>query len=174
MEKTVKQLKEQGFNGVQNFPTVGLIDGKFRANLEETGMGYGLEVDMIREAHKLDMLTCPYVFEPEQAKAMAEAGADILVAHMGLTTKGSIGAETALTLDDCCEKIREIIKAGKEVNPDIMVICHGGPIADPEDAAYVINNVPEIDGFFGASSIERLASERGMTAQAAAFKAIEK
>ena len=150
MDIFLKQLKEQGFNGVQNFPTVGLIDGKFRANLEETGMGYGLEVDMIREAHKLDMLTCPYVFEPEQAKAMAEAGADILVAHMGLTTKGSIGAETALTLDDCCEKIREIIKAGKEVNPDIMVICHGGPIADPEDAAYVINNVPEIDGFFGA------------------------
>ena len=174
MDIFLKQLKEQGFNGVQNFPTVGIIDGKFRANLEETGMGYGLEVDMIREAHKLDMLTCPYVFEPEQAKAMAEAGADILVAHMGLTTKGSIGAETALTLDDCCEKIREIIKAGKEVNPDIMVICHGGPIADPEDAAYVINNVPEIDGFFGASSIERLASERGMTAQAAAFKAIEK
>ena len=174
MDIFLKQLKEQGFNGVQNFPTVGLIDGKFRANLEETGMGYGLEVDMIREAHKLDMLTCPYVFDPEQAKAMAEAGADILVAHMGLTTKGSIGAETALTLDDCCVKIREIIKAGREVNPDILVICHGGPIADPEDAAYVIKNVPEIDGFFGASSIERLASERGMTAQAAAFKAIEK
>ncbi len=173
-EVFLKQLKEQGFNGVQNFPTVGLIDGKFRANLEETGMGYGLEVDMIRTAHELDMLTCPYVFDPEQAKAMAEAGADILVAHMGLTTKGSIGAETAVTLDDCCDKIREIIKAGREVNPDIMVICHGGPIADPEDAAYVINNVPEIDGFFGASSIERLASERGMTAQAAAFKAIEK
>lgn len=134
----------------------------------------GQEVDMIREAHKLDLLTCPYVFDPDQAKAMAEAGADILVAHMGLTTKGTIGAETAVTLDDCCVKIREIIKAGREVNPDIMVICHGGPIADPEDAAYVIKNVPEIDGFFGASSIERLASERGMTAQAAAFKAIEK
>ena len=174
MEIFLKQLKEQGFNGVQNFPTVGLIDGKFRANLEETGMGYGLEVDMIREAHKLDMLTCPYVFDPEQAKAMAQAGADILVAHMGLTTKGSIGAETAVTLDDCCVKIRDIIKAGREVNPDIMVICHGGPIADPEDATYVIKNVPEIDGFFGASSIERLASERGMTAQAAAFKAITK
>ena len=158
MDLFLKQLKDQGFNGVQNFPTVGLIDGKFRANLEETGMGYGLEVEMIREAHKLDMLTCPYVFDPEQAKAMAEAGADILVAHMGLTTKGSIGAETALTLDDCCEK----------------VICHGGPIADPEDAAYVIKNVPEIDGFFGASSIERLASERGMTSQTEAFKAIQK
>lgn len=170
----LKQLKAQGFNGVQNFPTVGLIDGKFRANLEETGMGYGLEVEMIRKAHELDMVTCPYVFDPEQAKAMAEAGADVLVAHMGLTTKGSIGAETAVTLDDCCEKIRAIIKAGREVNPDVMIICHGGPIADPEDAAYVIKNVPEIDGFFGASSIERLASERGMTAQAAAFKAIEK
>lgn len=174
MEIFLKQLKEQGFNGVQNFPTVGLIDGKFRANLEETGMGYELEVDMIREAHNLDMLTCPYVFDPDQARAMADAGADILVAHMGLTTKGSIGAETALTLDDCIVKIKEIIAAGREVNPDIMVICHGGPIADPEDAEYIIKNVPEIDGFFGASSIERLASERGMTAQAAAFKAITK
>ena len=137
-------------------------------------MGYDLEVDMIRMAHELDMLTCPYVFDPEQAKAMAEAGADILVAHMGLTTKGSIGAETAVTLDDCCEKIRAIIKAGRSVRSDIMVICHGGPIADPEDAAYVIEHVHEIDGFFGASSIERLASERGMTKQAAAFKAIHK
>lgn len=172
----VQEMGQEVLPIVKKTPVLAGVCGTdpFRANLEETGMGYGLEVDMIREAHKLDMLTCPYVFEPEQAKAMAEAGADILVAHMGLTTKGSIGAETALTLDDCCEKIREIIKAGKEVNPDIMVICHGGPIADPEDAAYVINNVPEIDGFFGASSIERLASERGMTAQAAAFKAIEK
>ena len=124
MDLFLADLKAQGFNGVQNFPTVGLIDGKFRANLEETGMGYGLEVDMIRMAHELDMLTCPYVFDPEQAKAMAEAGADILVAHMGLTTKGSIGAETAVTLDDCCEKIRAIIKAGRSVRSDIMVICH--------------------------------------------------
>ena len=174
MDLFLADLKAQGFNGVQNFPTVGLIDGKFRANLEETGMGYDLEVDMIRMAHELDMLTCPYVFDPEQAKAMAEAGADILVAHMGLTTKGSIGAETAVTLDDCCEKIRATIKAGRSVRSDIMVICHGGPIADPEDAAYVIEHVHEIDGFFGASSIERLASERGMTKQAAAFKAIHK
>ena len=174
MDLFLADLKAQGFNGVQNFPTVGLIDGKFRANLEETGMGYDLEVDMIRMAHELDMLTCPYVFDPEQAKAMAEAGADILVAHMGLTTKGSIGAETAVTLDDCCEKIRAIIKAGRSVRSDIMVICHGGPIADPEDAAYVIEHVHEIDGFFGASSIERLASERGMTKQAAEFKAIHK
>lgn len=174
MDLFLADLKAQGFNGVQNFPTVGLIDGKFRANLEETGMGYDLEVDMIRMAHELDMLTCPYVFDPEQAKAMTEAGADILVAHMGLTTKGSIGAETAVTLDDCCDKIRAIIAAGRSVRSDIMVICHGGPIADPEDAAYVIEHVSEIDGFFGASSIERLASERGMTKQAAAFKAIRK
>lgn len=174
MDIYLKELKAQGFNGVQNFPTVGLIDGVFRQNLEETGMGYGLEVDMIRKAHELDMVTCPYVFDAEQAAAMAEAGADCLVAHMGLTTKGSIGAETAKTLDDCIPLIREIIAAGRKVNPDVMVICHGGPIADPEDAAYIIQHVPEIDGFFGASSIERLASERGMTAQAAAFKAITK
>ena len=174
MEIYLKQLKAQGFNGVQNFPTVGLIDGVFRQNLEETGMGYGLEVEMIRKAHELDMLTCPYVFDPDQARAMAEAGADILVAHMGLTTKGTIGAKTALTLDDCVVKIKDIIKAGREVNPDIMVICHGGPIAEPDDAQYVISRVPEIDGFFGASSIERFAAERGIKAQAAAFKAITK
>ena len=174
MEIYLKQLKAQGFNGVQNFPTVGLIDGVFRQNLEETGMGYGMEVEMIRKAHELDMLTCPYVFDPDQARAMAEAGADILVAHMGLTTKGTIGAKTALTLDDCVVKIKDIIKAGREVNPDIMVICHGGPIAEPDDAQYVISRVPEIDGFFGASSIERFAAERGIKAQAAAFKAITK
>lgn len=170
----LKELKSQGFNGVQNFPTVGLIDGVFRQNLEETGMGYGLEVDMIHKAHELDMLTCPYVFDPKQAADMAEAGADILVAHMGLTTKGSIGASTAKTLDDCIPLIKDIIAAGRKVNPNIMVICHGGPIAEPGDAAYIIKNIPEIDGFFGASSIERLASERGITAQAAAFKAITK
>ncbi len=174
MDVYLRQLKAQGFNGVQNFPTVGLIDGVFRQNLEETGMGYGLEVEMIRKAHELDMLTCPYVFDPEQAKAMAEAGADILVAHMGLTTKGTIGAKTALTLDDCVEKIKAIIAAGRSVRPDIMVICHGGPIAEPDDAAYIIHKIPEIDGFFGASSIERFAAERGIKAQAAAFKAITK
>lgn len=172
MDIYLKQLKDMGFNGVQNFPTVGLIDGVFRQNLEETGMGYGLEVEMIRLAHELDMLTCPYVFDPEQAKAMAEAGADILVAHMGLTTKGTIGAKTALTLDDCIVKIKDIIAAGRAVRPDIMVICHGGPIAEPDDAAYIIKNIPEIDGFFGASSIERFAAERGIKAQAATFKAI--
>ena len=172
MEIFLKQLKEMGFNGVQNFPTVGLIDGVFRQNLEETGMGYELEVDMIRKANELGMLTCPYVFDPMQATSMAEAGADILVAHMGLTTKGSIGAKTALTLDDCIIKITKIIEAGRKVRPDIMVICHGGPIAEPEDAKYVIKNTKGIDGFFGASSIERFAAEVGMKQQAAAFKAI--
>ncbi|MBV1819262.1 phosphoenolpyruvate hydrolase family protein, partial [Anaerosalibacter bizertensis] len=138
MDKFLEELKNQGFAGVQNFPTVGLIDGVFRKNLEETGMGYDLEVDMIRKASQLDMLTTPYVFDTEQAKKMAEAGADILVAHMGLTTKGTIGAKTALTLDDSVEKVQEICDAGKSVNPNIMVICHGGPIAMPEDAAYVL------------------------------------
>lgn len=172
MEVFLKQLKGMGFNGVQNFPTVGLIDGIFRQNLEETGMGYGLEVEMIRKAHELDLLTTPYVFDPDQARAMAEAGADILVAHMGLTTKGTIGAKTALTLDDCVGKIKAIIKAGKEVNPDIMVICHGGPIAEPADATYIIEQIEEIDGFFGASSIERFAAEKGIRAQTKAFKEI--
>jgi predicted TIM-barrel enzyme len=174
MDVYLKQLKDQGFNGVQNFPTVGLIDGVFRQNLEETGMGYGLEVEMIRKAHKLDLLTTPYVFDPEQAKAMAEAGADLLVAHMGLTTKGTIGAKTALTLDDCVKKVSAILKAGKEVNPDIMVICHGGPIAEPNDAAYVIKRVAGIDGFFGASSIERFAAEKGIREQTILFKSITK
>ena len=174
MEIFLKNIKEMGFSGVQNFPTVGLIDGVFRQNLEETGMGYGLEVEMIRKAHELDLLTCPYVFDPEQAKAMAEAGADILVAHMGLTTKGSIGAKTALTLDDCIVKIKEIIDSGKKVRPDIMVICHGGPIAEPEDAKYVIERTEGIDGFFGASSIERFAAEVGMKQQTVAFKSITK
>ena len=169
MEIYLKQLKDQGFNGVQNFPTVGLIDGVFRQNLEETGMGYDLEVEMIKKAHELDMLTTPYVFDPEQARKMAEAGADILVAHMGLTTKGTIGAKTALTLDDCVEKIEAIIEAGREVNPEIMVICHGGPIAEPEDAKYVIEKTKGIDGFFGASSIERFAAEKGIREQTAAL-----
>ncbi len=161
-----------GFNGVQNFPTVGLFDGTFRQNLEETGMGYGLEVEMIRIAHELDMLTCPYVFNPEEATAMAEAGADVLVAHMGLTTKGTIGASTALTLDDSIKIIEGIIEAGKKVNPDIIVICHGGPIAEPEDANYVIERTKGIDGFFGASSIERFAAEKGIKSQTEAFKKI--
>lgn len=174
MEVFLKELKDMGFSGVQNFPTVGLIDGVFRQNLEETGMGYGLEVEMIRKAHELDLLTTPYVFDPDQAREMAKAGADLLVAHMGLTTKGTIGAVTALTLDDCIVKIKAIMKAGKEVNPDIMVICHGGPIAEPEDAQYVIERIPEIDGFFGASSIERFAAERSIKAQTEEFKNIHR
>ncbi|MBR3457273.1 MAG: phosphoenolpyruvate hydrolase family protein [Selenomonadaceae bacterium] len=174
MEIFLGQLKEQGWIGVQNFPTVGIIDGRFRANLEETGMGYSLEVDMIREAHKLDLLTCPYVFDPEQAKAMTEAGADILVAHMGLEVKDTKDFEAEAALGICCGRLRDIIEAGRRENPDILVLCHGGSIEDPEDAAYIIREVPEIDGFFGTSSIERLATERGMTAQAEEFKAIRR
>jgi len=174
MKKYLQQLKEQGFNGVQNFPTVGLIDGVFRKNLEETGMGYDMEVNMIAEAHKLDMLTCPYVFDEEQARAMTRAGADIIVAHMGLTTGGTIGAETARSLDDCVGVISGIVAAVKEENPDALVICHGGPIAEPKDAEYIIHNVKGIDGFFGATSIERLAAERSIKAQTEAFKAIKK
>jgi len=174
MEVFLKELKEMGFNGVQNFPTVGLIDGVFRQNLEETGMGYGLEVNMIRKAHELDLLTTPYVFDEKQAEQMAEAGADILVAHMGLTTKGAIGAHTALTLDDCVARIEKIIKAGRSVNPNILVIAHGGPIAEPDDAAYVIAKTKGIDGFFGASSIERFAAEVGIKSQTEAFKKITK
>lgn len=172
MDIYLKQLKDHGFSGVQNFPTVGLIDGTFRQNLEETGMGYGLEVEMIRKAHELDMLTCPYVFDPDQAAAMAEAGADIIVAHMGLTAKGTIGAKTTKTLDDCVPIIKDIIAAARKVNPDVLVICHGGPIAEPADAAYIIEKIPEINGFFGASSIERLAAERSIKQQTADFKSI--
>ena len=173
MEVFLKQLKEQGFAGVQNFPTVGLIDGVFRANLEETGMGYDLEVDMIRKAHELDMVTAPYVFDVEQAKKMAKAGADILVAHMGLTTKGTIGAKTALTLDDCVGKVQAICDAGKAINPDIIVLCHGGPIAEPADAQYIMSNTKNVEGFFGASSIERFATEVGIKRQTEAFKAVK-
>ncbi|WP_454054709.1 phosphoenolpyruvate hydrolase family protein [Clostridium sp. Marseille-Q7071] len=174
MKPFLKQLKEQGFAGVQNFPTVGLIDGVFRQNLEETGMGYGLEVEMIRKAHELDLVTSPYVFDKEQAIEMAKAGADILVAHMGLTTKGTIGAKTALTLDDCVVKVQEICDAGKSVNPDIIILCHGGPIAEPEDAQYIISKTHGVEGFFGASSIERFATEVGIKNQTEAFKNIKK
>jgi predicted TIM-barrel enzyme len=169
----LKELKEMGFDGVQNFPTVGLFDGTIRQGLEETGMSYALEVDMIAEAHKLDMLTCPYVFTPEDAKAMTKAGADILVPHMGLTTKGAIGAQTALTLDDCVEKIQAMHDAAKSVRDDVLVICHGGPIAEPEDAQYILDKTKGIVGFFGASSIERLAVEPALEAQAKRFKAIK-
>lgn len=173
MDKFLEQLKAQGFAGVQNFPTVGLIDGVFRQNLEETGMGYDLEVEMIRKAHELGLVTTPYVFDTDQAKKMAEAGADVVVAHMGLTTKGSIGAQTALTLDESVVRVQEICDAAKEVNPDIMVICHGGPIAMPEDAKYVLERTKGVCGFFGASSIERLPTEVAIREQVEDFKKIE-
>jgi predicted TIM-barrel enzyme len=172
MDVYLKQLKEQGFSGVQNFPTVGLIDGTFRQNLEETGMGYSLEVDMIRKAHELDLLTTPYVFNEEDAIAMAQAGADVLVAHVGLTTKGSIGAKTALTLDESADLVQRIYNAGKSVNPEILVICHGGPISEPEDVEYVLSRTQGVAGFFGASSVERLPTEIAITEQVRRFKAL--
>lgn len=168
----LKDLKALGFDGVQNFPTVGLFDGTIRQGLEETGMGYDLEVEMIAEAHRLDMLTCPYVFTPEDAIKMTQAGADVLVPHMGLTTKGAIGAKTALTLDDCVQRIQNMHDAAKSVRDDVMVICHGGPIAEPEDAQYILDKTRGIVGFFGASSIERLAVEPAIEAQAKKFKEI--
>lgn len=168
----LKQLKEMGFTGVQNFPTVGLFDGNFRANLEETGMGYDLEVNMIRHAHELGLLTAPYVFDEEQARKMAEAGADILVPHVGLTTSGTIGAKTALTLDEAVERVQAMHDAAKEVNPDIIVLCHGGPIAEPDDAAYVLERTTGVVGFFGASSMERLPTEVAISANMRKFKSI--
>lgn len=170
MDVFLPQLKGLGFAGIQNFPTVGLIDGVFRQNLEETGMGYGLEIETIRLAHSLDMLTCPYVFNEDDASRMAEAGADVLVAHMGLTTKGSIGASTALTLEQAAVRVQTIRDAGVKVNPEVLVICHGGPIAEPEDARYILENTTGVHGFFGASSIERLAVEKAITEQTRAFK----
>ena len=172
MPHFLKQVKEIGFAGIQNFPTVGLIDGVFRANLEETGMGYGPEVDMIRLAHEMDLLTSPYVFDVDQAKDMARAGADILVPHMGLTTSGTIGAQTAMTLEDAAKKVQELADAAKSVNPDILCLCHGGPIANPADAQYVLNNTEGIVGFYGASSIERFPTEVGIRKQTEDFKAI--
>jgi predicted TIM-barrel enzyme len=166
----LKQVIDIGFSGVQNFPTVGLIDGTFRQNLEETGMGYDLEIEMIRLAHEMDLLTSPYVFNEDDARKMAGAGADVLVPHMGLTTKGSIGATTALTLEESAKKVQAMHDAAKEVNPDILVLCHGGPIAEPEDAQYILENTKGIAGFFGASSIERLPTEKAITGQVRAFK----
>ena len=166
----LEQLKEIGFDGVQNFPTVGLIDGVFRQNLEETGMGYDLEVEMIRAARELDMLTCPYVFEPESARKMAKAGADVLVAHVGLTTKGSIGATTALTLDEAARRVQEMHDAARAVRDDVLVLCHGGPIAEPQDAQQVLESTQGIVGFFGASSMERLPTEVAIQGQARRFR----
>ena len=168
----LRELRALGFAGVQNFPTVGLIDGVFRENLEETGMGSDLEVELIRQARALDLLTTPYVFTPEEARAMAEAGADVLVPHMGLTTKGTIGARTALTLDDAVARIQAMHDAARAINPDILVLCHGGPIAEPEDAAYVLRHTRGIAGFFGASSVERLPTEIAITENMRRFKAL--
>jgi predicted TIM-barrel enzyme len=168
----LRQLRDIGFSGVQNFPTVGLIDGTFRQNLEETGMGYGLEVEMIRDAHDLDLLTTPYVFSPDDARAMTAAGADVLVAHMGLTTGGSIGAETGRTLDGSVELIQAIRDAAVEVNPEVIVLCHGGPIAEPDDAAYVLERTIGVAGFFGASSMERLPTEIAITETVRRFKTL--
>lgn len=165
----LREVRAAGFAGVQNFPTVGLIDGTFRAGLEETGMGYGLEVDMIRLAHELDLLTTPYCFNPDEAAAMAAAGADILIPHMGLTTKGTIGARTALTLDEAAQRCQAMHDAAKRVNPAILVLCHGGPIADPDDAQYVLDHTEGIVGFYGASSMERLPVEPAIRAQTEAF-----
>ncbi|WP_428944111.1 phosphoenolpyruvate hydrolase family protein [Pantoea sp. FN060301] len=173
-DRFLDELKALGFSGVQNFPTVGLIDGNFRANLEETGMGYDLEVEMIRLAHQKDMLTTPYVFSEEDAVAMTAAGADIIVPHMGLTTGGNIGAETAFKLVDCVALINAWAAAAKAVREDVIVLCHGGPISSPQDAEYILNHCPQCDGFYGASSMERLPSEIALTETTKQFKTIRR
>ena len=172
MDRFLAQIEQTGFAGVQNFPTVGLIDGTFRANLEETGMGYDLEVEMIRSAHERGLLTAPYVFDAETTEAMTRAGADVLVPHMGLTTKGTIGARTALTLDQCVTLIQAMHDLAKAINPDVIVLCHGGPIAEPQDAAYVLQRTSGVVGFFGASSMERLPTEVAITENMRRFKAV--
>ncbi|MBI2503410.1 MAG: phosphoenolpyruvate hydrolase family protein [Candidatus Latescibacteria bacterium] len=172
MELFLKQIAALGFSGVQNFPTVGLIDGFFRQNLEETGMGYGPEVEMIRTAHRLGLLTTPYAFNPQEAARMAGAGADVVVAHMGLTTKGSIGASTALTLEESVGQVQAICDAARGVNPEVIVLCHGGPIAMPEDAEYVLQRTRGVNGFYGASSMERLPVETAIVEHMKKFKAV--
>ncbi|HXH36420.1 MAG TPA: phosphoenolpyruvate hydrolase family protein [Plantibacter sp.] len=173
MERFLDELKTMGFTGVQNFPTVGLFDGVFRQNLEETGMGYDLEVDMIRLAAERELLTAPYVFDVESTIAMTEAGADVIVPHMGLTTAGTIGATTALSLAESARRVQEMHDAAVAINPDVIVLCHGGPIAEPEDAAYILANTTGVAGFFGASSVERLPTERAIKRQIEDFKAIQ-
>jgi predicted TIM-barrel enzyme len=172
MKVFMRELREIGFDGVQNFPTVGLIDGDFRKNLEATGMGYDKEIDAIAEAHAQDMFTSPYVFDPDQAKAMVKAGADQLVAHVGLTTAGSIGAGVAFTLDQAIDKVMAMAEAGKSVRRDIIVICHGGPFDEPANVGVALKKMPGIHGFFGASSVERLPTERAIKAQVAEFKGL--
>lgn len=173
MPAFLKQLKDLGFAGVQNFPTVGLIDGQFRQNLEETGMGYDAEVEVVRLAHEMDMLTTPYVFNVEETRKMAEAGADILVAHMGLTTSGSIGATSGKSLDECVKLIQDIRDEAVKINPEVIVLVHGGPIAAPNDAEYIISRTKGIQGFYGASSIERLPVEEAVTNITKTFKSLK-
>jgi predicted TIM-barrel enzyme len=170
MKRFLQEVRDAGFSGVQNFPTVGLIDGTFRQGLEETDMGFAKEVEMIAQARELDLLTCPYVFTEDDARAMAKAGADVLIPHMGLTTKGMIGARSAMTLEEAAHRVQALADAGREVNPDIIVLCHGGPIAEPEDAAVVLQLTHGIAGFFGASSIERLPTEVAITQCVRRFK----
>lgn len=170
MKRFLLEIRDAGFSGVQNFPTVGLIDGVFRQNLEETGMGFDLEVEMIARAHELDLLTCPYVFNEREAEQMAAAGADVLIPHMGLTTKGTIGAKTALTLQESAQRVQAIADAAKRINPDILVLCHGGPISEPSDVAAILSQTRGIVGFFGASSIERLPTEVAITECVRNFK----
>ncbi len=172
MDVFLKRVEEIGFSGVQNFPTVGLIDGVFRQNLEETGMGFGLEVEMVRMAAEMGLLTTPYAFQPEEGARMAEAGADIVVAHMGLTTKGAIGATTSLTLDESTDRVQAISDAARAINSEIIVLCHGGPISMPEDAEYVLQQTDGVDGFYGASSMERLPVETAMVDHIRKFKQI--
>ncbi len=172
MDKFLEQVKAAGFAGVQNFPTVGLLDGTFRANLEETNFGFDKEVEMIRLARQMDLLTTPYVFDPDTSARMAEAGADILVAHMGLTTSGSIGAQTAKSLDDCVGIIDRITASAKSIRDDVIMLCHGGPIAEPDDAAFILENCQAIDGFYGASSMERLPTEKAIREQTERFTRI--
>lgn len=169
MKLFLREIDQAGFSGIQNFPTVGLIDGTFRAGLEETGMGYGLEVDLVRLAHEMNLLTTPYCFNPDEARAMAEAGADILIPHMGLTTKGAIGAQTALTLEESARRVQQMHDAAKRVNGEILVLCHGGPIAEPEDAQYILEHTEGIVGFYGASSMERLPVEPAIRERVAEF-----
>ena len=172
MDVFLRQVREAGFSGVQNFPTVGLFDGRFRQNLEETNMGYGLEVEMIRTAHEMDLLTTPYAFKPDEGGAMAAAGADVVVAHMGLTTKGAIGATSAVSLEEAPAKVQAIADAAKAANSDVIVLCHGGPISMPEDAEYVLHRTEGVHGFYGASSMERLPTEVAIREQMEKFKAI--
>ncbi|MEO8530462.1 MAG: phosphoenolpyruvate hydrolase family protein [Deltaproteobacteria bacterium] len=173
MPRFLAELRDMGFSGVQNFPTIGLFDGKMRQSFEETGMSYQLEVDMIAEAHKLDLLTTPYVFNADESRAMAKAGADLIVAHMGVTTGGSIGATSAMTLDDCAQDITAIADAARAVRDDIIVLCHGGPISMPEDARYILDHCPGCHGFYGASSMERLPAEAAIRAQTEDFKKLK-